>query len=211
MRNGINAADAEALDMLVNTVAADGAVFIEIGSWKGHSASILGKMALECNGNLICVDHWREDQDTWRLPPTIDCFDTFRSNMGKLGLGSVVHPILTESLMAAKLLKDEIADLVFIDADHRYETTVKDIRNWLPKVKKGGILCGHDCERRYSDLPPDFQYKIDNSLHRDYAEELACHAGVIKAVHDCFGNKASVIKGSKVWMIKKEETIGEKN
>ena len=35
-------------------------------------------------------------------------------------------------------------DLVFIDADHSYETTKRDIELWAPKVKPGGILGGHD-------------------------------------------------------------------
>jgi hypothetical protein len=35
-------------------------------------------------------------------------------------------------------------DFVYIDADHRYEAVVEDIRMWYPKVKAGGILAGHD-------------------------------------------------------------------
>lgn len=39
---------------------------------------------------------------------------------------------------------DESLDIVFIDADHSYNGVKTDIINWLPKVKKGGIICGHD-------------------------------------------------------------------
>jgi len=35
-------------------------------------------------------------------------------------------------------------DIVFIDADHSYEGVKSDIHLWLPKVKSGGILAGHD-------------------------------------------------------------------
>ena len=34
--------------------------------------------------------------------------------------------------------------VVWIDADHSEESVTKDIKNYLPKVKKGGIICGHD-------------------------------------------------------------------
>jgi hypothetical protein len=34
--------------------------------------------------------------------------------------------------------------LVFIDADHTYESITSDIQSWLPKVKVGGIISGHD-------------------------------------------------------------------
>ena len=45
---------------------------------------------------------------------------------------------------AAGLFKDESLDAVFIDADHSYEAVKMDIQNWMPKVRKGGILAGHD-------------------------------------------------------------------
>jgi hypothetical protein len=45
---------------------------------------------------------------------------------------------------AAKGLDDESLDIVFIDARHDYDSVVNDIRIWLPKVKFGGVLCGHD-------------------------------------------------------------------
>lgn len=41
---------------------------------------------------------------------------------------------------------NELADIVFIDADHSYESVKKDIKAYTPKVKKGGILSGHDID-----------------------------------------------------------------
>lgn len=35
-------------------------------------------------------------------------------------------------------------DIVWIDADHSYEAVTTDIKNYLSKVKKEGIICGHD-------------------------------------------------------------------
>lgn len=35
-------------------------------------------------------------------------------------------------------------DFAFIDGNHRYEAVKFDIENWSPKVKPGGIICGHD-------------------------------------------------------------------
>ena len=34
--------------------------------------------------------------------------------------------------------------MIFLDADHSYEAVRLDIETWLPKVKKNGILAGHD-------------------------------------------------------------------
>ena len=47
---------------------------------------------------------------------------------------------------AVRIVDDKSMDLVFIDADHSYKSTKKDIEMWSPKVRDGGILCGHDYE-----------------------------------------------------------------
>ena len=45
---------------------------------------------------------------------------------------------------AAAQFEDQSLDLVYIDGDHTYEGVVKDLAAWLPKVRRGGILCGDD-------------------------------------------------------------------
>lgn len=39
---------------------------------------------------------------------------------------------------------DNSLDFVYIDADHKYDSVLADIRAWWPKIKSGGILCGDD-------------------------------------------------------------------
>lgn len=46
------------------------------------------------------------------------------------------------SIAASKLIADQSLDLVFIDANH--DNAREDIIAWFPKVRVGGILCGHD-------------------------------------------------------------------
>lgn len=45
---------------------------------------------------------------------------------------------------AVKQFEDESLDFVYIDANHSYEYVVQDIALWSKKVRKGGIVCGHD-------------------------------------------------------------------
>ena len=40
--------------------------------------------------------------------------------------------------------KDESMDLVYIDAEHDYDSVKRDIELYLPKIKHKGILAGHD-------------------------------------------------------------------
>ena len=44
--------------------------------------------------------------------------------------------------------EDESFDFIYIDTDHSYKVTESCIRLWWPKVKKGGILAGHDYNSR---------------------------------------------------------------
>ena len=48
---------------------------------------------------------------------------------------------------AAKKFESKSLDLVFIDANHTYEAVKEDIKLWLPKVRHGGVICGHDYHR----------------------------------------------------------------
>ena len=56
--------------------------------------------------------------------------------------------------------EDESLDVVFIDLTHTYESVKEDIGLWLPKVKRGGILSGHD----YEDSWPGVVKAVDEML-----------------------------------------------
>lgn len=47
---------------------------------------------------------------------------------------------------------DGSLDFVYIDANHGYDWVLADMDEWWPKVKHGGVICGHDY---YDDcIPP---------------------------------------------------------
>ena len=48
------------------------------------------------------------------------------------------------SIEAIKHIEDESLDWVFIDGNHSYESVKEDIELYLPKVKIGGLVSGHD-------------------------------------------------------------------
>lgn len=54
------------------------------------------------------------------------------------------EPIKDFSLEAAKRFADESLDFVYIDAAHEYESVKEDIEAWAPKVRKDGLVMGHD-------------------------------------------------------------------
>ena len=48
------------------------------------------------------------------------------------------------SLEASQQVEDGSLDFVYIDGDHRFDAVMMDIILWAPKVRKGGIVAGHD-------------------------------------------------------------------
>jgi hypothetical protein len=48
------------------------------------------------------------------------------------------------SEQAAKQIKDGSLDFAFLDGDHSYPGTKQDIKLWIPKIKPGGWIGGHD-------------------------------------------------------------------
>ena len=45
---------------------------------------------------------------------------------------------------ALKFFEDDSLDFVFIDGNHEFQQATNDIAEWSKKVRKGGIVSGHD-------------------------------------------------------------------
>lgn len=150
--------------------ALDGDCIVEVGSFLGRSACYLGSKLKESNKNvtLLCVDTW---PSTYKLndggPRDIEApFETFLANVRQSDLLDYVIPIRSPSVVAATFVRNGLSS-VFIDGDHSYEGCRDDIVAWLPKVRRGGILAGHD----YSDTFP----------------------GVIKSANELFGGRLHTV------------------
>lgn len=127
----------------------NGSKIVEVGVWKGKSLAYLGVEIIN-SGKDIKVDA----VDTWMGSPespdhaadvyvkTNTLYQLFLSNIRPIS--KVVNPIRKPSVEAAKDYADGSLDAVFIDACHTYECVREDILAWLPKVKVGGYLAGHD-------------------------------------------------------------------
>jgi predicted O-methyltransferase YrrM len=81
---------------------------------------------------------------------TIYAIDTnikkFYNENVKKKYGNRLIPIQGYSYSVADQLPDNFADIVFIDADHSYQSVKRDIEAYSPKLKKGGLLTGHDID-----------------------------------------------------------------
>jgi hypothetical protein len=123
--------------------------FVEIGCWKGRSFSSIMPVLLNNNyKNIYAVDHWMgsvdEREGDHAEAVKHDIFPQFVENVASCGFDNQYKVIRGDSAEVADQFEDGYFDVVFIDADHEYDGFKKDIEKWLPKVKKGGTLCGHD-------------------------------------------------------------------
>lgn len=65
----------------------------------------------------------------------------------------------TNSVDGSMLVEEESLDFVFIDACHAYEYVMCDLEMWAPKIKRGGLIAGHDW-----NLPGVYQAVSDTFL-----------------------------------------------
>ena len=60
--------------------------------------------------------------------------------------------------------ENESIDFVYIDGNHGLKFVIEDIYGWTKKVKKGGIISGHDyaliTDPNLPERPPAIQVKI---------------------------------------------------
>lgn len=128
----------------------NGARFVEIGCWKGRSASFLATEIHNQGKNieLTCIDTWQGSEDHQHIEGLDTLYETFCENMQHLN--GLFKPVRLDSVTAANTFLDESLDFIFIDAGHDYDSVVRDIYAWWPKLKKGGIIAGDDY---YEEFP----------------------------------------------------------
>ena len=86
---------------------------------------------------LYCVDMWKLNS-RWNSESIEKQFDN------RMSIFNNVIKVKGRSDSVVKEFKPESMDFVYIDAEHDCDSVIKDISNWLPIVKTGGFICGHD-------------------------------------------------------------------
>jgi hypothetical protein len=153
---------------------------VEVGIWRGVlSETLLGRLP---NLFLIMVDRWSP-------PPIGESYQRSGSKMAQCDQAKFdkvykeackrveKYPKRYEILRmtseeAAKIIRPEIMDFVFIDADHSYEGTKADILAWQPKLKPGGLICGHDYGKPQKGTEKGAVKEAVDEIFKDYKIEF---------------------------------------
>lgn len=141
---------AEAVELAPQT-----ARFVELGTFLGKSAAFMmlkiresGKdISFASYDNFIGKAYDLEEQERIKHHGSLEaaaraCF----SECTGLASDRFLHNC--DSVIAADRYEPESVDFVFIDADHSEAAVKRDIAAWLPKVRPGGVLAGHDIDFR---------------------------------------------------------------
>ena len=163
--NGVNRT--QGLFMLCNDIIKPDFTIAEIGSYAGVSSEVL---ALHCK-KLYCIDTWEDWNHDGIIFQAMDLFDNMKSYY------THIDKLHMRGEEASNMFPDKHFDLVYIDVSHWYADVINDIKTWLPKIKNGGYLAGHD-----------------------YIEGI----DVLYAVNDYFGKTHSITRyPDSSWVIKK--------
>lgn len=142
-----------------------GSKFLEIGTYAGKSFAYLVVEAINSGKEIEITgldgfgwEGLKEDFDR-NMKPVEGKYFVIKGN----------------SIECSKQFPDKYFDFVFIDANHTYEDVKADILAYLPKIKDGGVIAGHD-----------------------YCDDWK---GVIQAVNEVFEGKANIEQDEVSWWI----------
>jgi predicted O-methyltransferase YrrM len=123
-----------------------GSHFVEVGVWKGKSACYMAVEIVNSGKSIRfdCVDTWDLVEGQQDIDPEeyAGLYDSFLANIEPVH--HLINPVKMLSEEACHLYDDGTLDFVFIDASHDYDSVRRDILAWLPKMKVGGTIAGHD-------------------------------------------------------------------
>jgi len=115
-------------------------VGVEIGVYYGEFSEIIAKSGL----TLYSVDPWRVYRD-FGHPEEQAKHDRIYEE-AKKRLTPYPNCILVRktSIEALDDFNDDSLDFVYIDGNHHFRYIADDIVEWTRKLKKGGVISGHD-------------------------------------------------------------------
>lgn len=169
----------------------DGEIFgIEVGVAAAKtSAYLLGKLP---KLKLTLVDRWAPPDSDEPYAKTLDTFALcdkethearYNQALERLRPYEDRYRILRQTSVAAAVeLPNELFDFGFIDDDHSFEGCLDSMRAYWPKIRDGGLFCGHD----HIDPIPGQETDVRGR-------------GVVKACRVFFGDTPYFVAGGGVW------------
>lgn len=144
---------------------------VEIGCFAGDSTEIF------CNAfkKVTTIDPWTSGIGD--VTDRCDMQEVYEGVLERFKDTENIKIIKGFSFDIVEKVKDNSLDMIYVDGAHDYANVSRDLKQWIPKVKKGGVIAGHDYRRKFE--------------------------GVIKAVHENVGTPDKIFKDTS-WLKVKE-------
>jgi hypothetical protein len=133
-------------------------ICVELGVFGGSSFfPIVATLAYKQQGMAYAIDpwenapclegneHWKEQNNGyWEKIDLNKVMNKFIASMNRNGLDNYYTIKRMISQQAYSDFEDESIDFLHIDGNHSEGASLFDVTHWLPKVKKGGVICFDD-------------------------------------------------------------------
>ena len=129
-------------DLLIKYVKKCKIHFVEIGTYKGGSTSLISTY-LPLGIRMTSIDIFKQAPRGSMSPKEKSTYKEAKKTIKDQGNISKVDIIQGKSWEIARKWNKKI-DVLFIDGDHRYKVVKKDFFNWEPHVIKNGFILMHD-------------------------------------------------------------------
>jgi len=123
----------------------------EIGVYKGEFTEMLCKEGLF----VYAIDPWIAYSEQTRQERQDFLYGHTLRQLKKYPNCQVIKKT---SMEAVKDFQDNSLDFVYLDGDHSFKAIADDICEWEKKVRKGGIISGHDYQGQSAQYVP---YVVD--------------------------------------------------
>ena len=141
-------------------------VGVEVGTSAGENACEVLDQWKEIS-RLFCIDSYPVYSDFNKQEAQATMLYCAISNF-------ITHPraylILDTSITAAERFQPGTFDFAYIDANHSYDFVKQDILSWLPKIKKGGVIGGHDFD--WKDTENGKEYSVRNAVRDVFGDRV---------------------------------------
>ncbi len=113
-------------------------IMVEVGSFAGVSSMLFAEMVKF----LFCIDPYEEysELDINKISTAKELFQKNISNYSNYKL------LIEYSIEASEKFNNNYFDMVYLDGAHNQRSVREDLMAWIPKIKKGGWICGHDID-----------------------------------------------------------------
>ena len=176
------------LHKLAESVARPGMLAVEVGCFAGCTAFSVLPVVKTAGGFMYLLDWFRgcvDARHVWKMEafPRNRVIGTLLDNMDIAEYADCAAVVVSDSARGAAAFGNASLDYLYIGADHRYAQFKADVDAWWPKLKPGGVVCGHGADRKIEKDGQDWERCLE-FCEQDFHDGV--HWGIARLLAERF-------------------------